>query len=228
VTKRTGSADVLEALGLRIDLTPDQARRSLEEVGGAFLFAPGGYPTFAKLAAVRKKLGAEGQRTVVNLLGPLLNPTRPEARLVGVFRREHVALFSEALEKMGCRRYLIACGVDGAGRAIGEFSAAGPTDFAFRRLDERATRREEAAFEASLEGLEVADAADSAEMLTEILAYVERGFGQEMVVENAARAAWIHGHAGTIEEARRMSAEAIAGGAAARKLEQWREFSRSL
>src|SRR5277367_5170366 len=79
ITKRTGSADVLEAMGIKIDLAPELVPRCLEEVGCAFLFAPFYHTSFATIAPVRRALGAKGQRTIFNLIAPLLNPARPDA-----------------------------------------------------------------------------------------------------------------------------------------------------
>ena len=112
LTKVSGSADVLEALGIRIDLPPEKMEACLEQVGAAFLFAPANHTSFSVLAPVRKQLGAKGQRTVFNLLGPLLNPARPDARMVGVFTDANVHLYESALAAMGCRNYEVVCGED--------------------------------------------------------------------------------------------------------------------
>src|SRR5277367_4085888 len=100
ITKRTGSADVLEAMGIKIDLAPEEVPKCLEEVGCAFLFAPAYHTAFATIAPVRRVLAGQGHRTIFNLLGPLLNPARPDARLVGVFKPKHVALYQAVLEIM--------------------------------------------------------------------------------------------------------------------------------
>ena len=128
LTKKSGSADVLEALGIRIDLPPERLVSCLEEVGAAFLFAPAFHTSFSVLAPVRRQLGAEGQRTVFNLLGPLLNPARPDARLVGVFSEAHLHLYFNALNAIGCPHFAVACGEDATGTTkIGEVSADGKT-----------------------------------------------------------------------------------------------------
>ena len=128
LTKKSGSADVLEALGIRIDLPPEKMESCLEEVGAAFLFAPAYHTSFSVLAPIRKRLGTEGQRTVFNLLGPLLNPARPDARLVGVFLQAHGELYQATLRHMGCPRFTVVCGEDSkTGTAIGEASARGTT-----------------------------------------------------------------------------------------------------
>src|SRR5206468_2616520 len=86
VSSQAGSADVLEALGIPIDLPPERAARALREQGFAFFFAPGYHPAFKQVGAARKLCAARGQRTIFNYLGPLLNPARPSAQLIGVPR----------------------------------------------------------------------------------------------------------------------------------------------
>src|SRR5208282_5036691 len=117
-------------MGIKIDLAPEEVPRCLEEVGCAFLFAPAYHTTFAAVGPVRRALAAEGQRTVFNLLGPLLNPARPDARLVGVFQPKHVELYQQTLELMKCPRFAVVCGEDEESKKmIGEVSANGPTLF---------------------------------------------------------------------------------------------------
>jgi anthranilate phosphoribosyltransferase len=128
LTKKSGSADVLEALGIRIDLPPGKLESCLEEVGAAFLFAPAYHTSFSVLAPVRRQLGAEGQRTVFNLLGPLLNPARPDARLVGVFTDDHATLYYGALNNIGCPNFVVAWAeASPQMKPIGEVSAHGKT-----------------------------------------------------------------------------------------------------
>src|SRR6185436_6402191 len=88
VTSQAGSADVLEALGIKIDLSPEAAAHSLHEHNFAFFFAPKFHPAFKHIAPARKLCAERGQRTIFNFLGPLLNPARPTAQLVGVPRPE--------------------------------------------------------------------------------------------------------------------------------------------
>jgi anthranilate phosphoribosyltransferase len=232
LTKKSGSADVLEALGLRIDLPPEKVERCLEEVGCAFLFAPAYHLSFAAVSAARRQLGAEGQRTIFNLLGPLLNPARPDARLVGVFKFEHVALYREALEKMGCPRFSVVCGQDAASsRMLGEVSAHGPTaimstispqdgaplDYLEWLFADEPTPR--------LESLLVADVAESARRLIALLRGEERGLGREMLVLNAAVASWTQGSAASLEEGLAQAAEALDSGSAYERLTRWQKFS---
>ena len=110
VTSSVGSADVIEALGIRVDLTPAEAARSLREKNFAFFFAPNFHPAFKNIAPARKLCAARGQRTIFNILGPLLNPARPSAMLVGVPRPELCEPMARALQSLGVRRGMVVCG----------------------------------------------------------------------------------------------------------------------
>jgi anthranilate phosphoribosyltransferase len=228
LTKKSGSADVLEALGIRIDLPPEKMEACLEEVGAAFLFAPAYHTSFSILAPVRRELGAEGQRTVFNLLGPLLNPARPAARLVGVFSREHGELYRAALERLGCPRFTIACGWVGPEKvSIGEV-VPGATEFwhdpaARQTKGPLFTLASQAA--SSLDTLRVANAAESAARLQAIFSGTEKGFAHEILIVNAAVAAWTQGAASSFEEGEGRAREIIASGLAQKTLRKWKEFS---
>jgi len=230
ITKRTGSADVLEAMGIKIDLAPEEVPRCLEEVGCAFLFAPGYHTTFAVVAPVRRALAAEGQRTVFNLLGPLLNPTRPDVRLVGVFKTEHVALYQSALELMKCPRFAVACGEDEEShKMIGEVSAHGttlvgsmlrmPDGAPFTQLNRQSPSHEK------LDSLLVRTPDESASRLESIFSCEEQGIDRETLVINAAVAAWTHGTAASLADGINQSEEALDSGKALEVLKRWQEFS---
>jgi anthranilate phosphoribosyltransferase len=229
MTKKSGSADVLEALGIRIDPPPAQVPRCLEEVGCAFLFAPTYHTTFAVIAPVRRQLAAQGQRTIFNLLGPLLNPARPDARLVGVFKLEHVNLYRQALATMGCPRYLVACGEDsGSGKMIGEVSAQGKTTVAGPLSCDILDLKTESSSPEKLETLFVQNAQESAKRLIALLSGEEKGLGLNTLLINAAVAASIHGTASSIEEGHELSKEAIDSGKARALLKRWQEFSQRM
>jgi anthranilate phosphoribosyltransferase len=228
LTKKSGSADVLEALGVRIDLPPEQTVACLEEVGCAFLFAPAYHLSFQAVASVRRQLGIEGRRTVFNLLGPLLNPARPDARLVGVFEMKHVTLYDHALREMKCPRFTVVCGEDaGSGRMLGEASAHGKTMMSGTPFDNVIVHLGQRFGDppGALDGLLVADAADSARRLEGLLRGDEHGFARDMLMINAALGAWTHGLVPTLEEGQTLSGEAIDSGRAHDCLRRWRAFS---
>ena len=120
ITSKCGSADVLEALGIRIEMSPAVARQCLAETGISFLFAPRYHPTFKMIAPIRHQLAARGQRTIFNILGPLVNPARPTHQLLGVFDRSLVPKFAEVLRLLGLQHALV---VHGAG--LDELSTLG-------------------------------------------------------------------------------------------------------
>ncbi len=109
-TSASGSADVLEALGVPLNLTPEQAATALRERGYAFLFAPNYHPTFKHIVPARKLCAARGQRTIFNYLGPLLNPVRPSAMLLGVPRPKMCEPIARVLQTLGVRRAMVVCG----------------------------------------------------------------------------------------------------------------------
>lgn len=245
VTKKSGSADVLEALGIKIDLPPARNVACLEEVGAVFLFAPHYHPTFATIAPVRKALAAQGQRTIFNLLGPLLNPARPDARLVGVFKPEHVELYQHALEKMNCPRYTVAMGKDRFGKPLGEVSPCGLTRVGTNVLRGHKTDRDEWQLVTQLqynfsklkpdnthlephteqfENLLVTGAEESAQRLLRIFQGEDKGLGRQLLVVNAAVAARTHG---SVEDvlATTQAEEAIDSGRALECLKRYQVFS---
>jgi anthranilate phosphoribosyltransferase len=232
ITKRSGSADVLEAMGIKIDLAPEEVPRCLEEVGCAFLFAPAYHTTFAVIAPVRRALAAEGQRTVFNLLGPLLNPARPNARLVGVFKPEHVGLYQRTLELMRCPRFSVVCGEDEAShQMIGEASAHGTTLFGTTlRLPggvhlTNITRVPEPPIHEKIDSLMVRNADESASHLETILSGEDQGLDRETLLVNAAIASWTHGTSSSLEEGFDQAAEALDSGRSLKVLQRWQEFS---
>jgi anthranilate phosphoribosyltransferase len=231
VTKKSGSADVLEAMGIQIDLAPEEVPRCLEEVGCAFLFAPAYHTTFAAVGPVRRALAAEGQRTVFNLLGPLLNPARPEARLVGVFKPEYVALYQNTLELMKCPRFSVVCGEDmESHQMIGEASAHGTTLIGTTLrlpggIHLTSMARIPDAIHEKIDSLMVRNADESASHLETILSGEDQGLDRETLVINAAIASWTQGTASSLEEGMSQSEEALDSGSALKVLQRWQEYS---
>ncbi|MDD4933940.1 MAG: anthranilate phosphoribosyltransferase, partial [Methylacidiphilaceae bacterium] len=191
VSKVSGSGDVLEAMGLPIRLSPAAAERSLRELGMVYLHAPDYHPAFAILGPLRKKLAAQGRKTVFHLLGPLLNPARPSIQIVGVFLREHLAFFEEALFLGGCRRPVVVFGADGKGRPLGELGLEGEAKIlgldlpeAKQVLAEFARRRGYAG--ARLEEALVSSAQESAARLRAVFTGQEKGLVRALLATNAA------------------------------------------
>jgi anthranilate phosphoribosyltransferase len=219
-----GSADVLEALGLRIDAPPAVVQRSLDEAGWAFLFAPGFHAATRHAVGPRKELGV---RTAFNLLGPLTNPALPEAQVVGVPRPELTGFIARCLKRLGVKRAWV---VHGSG--LDELSLCGPTTVAAFGEDGADARTftvtpADAGLEpCAAESLRGGDAAASATIAGAVLGG-ERGPRRDVVVLNAAAALVVAGRAGSLKEGAVQAAQAIDEGRASRLLERVRELSRS-
>lgn len=231
ITSKSGGADVLEALGVRIDLPPDEFRRCVEKAGMGFMFAPNYHPAFRAVVGVRKMLAIRGVRTIFNLIGPLLNPAKPKCQLVGVFSRELCPIFAEILEKLGRESAWVVNGATAGGRAVDEFSLMGETRVCVAgvkrsRSDAVWYPRDFGMEPVEVESLKGGSAAENAVMLEEILAGKDRGPRTEMVVLNAAAGIACAGIAESMREGIEIAREMIRSGAAADRLEQLRKASR--
>ncbi|MDQ6810048.1 MAG: anthranilate phosphoribosyltransferase [Verrucomicrobiota bacterium] len=130
VTSRCGSADVIEALGVPIDLPPPDLKQCVQRLGVGFLYARQYHPAFRAIAGMRERLARDKQRTIFNLLGPLLNPARPTRQLIGVFAPRLTGTFAEVLRRLGGERAWIVCGATENGDPMDDVSTAGPTTLA--------------------------------------------------------------------------------------------------
>lgn len=215
VSSRSGSADVLAALGVPVEAGPAWAQQTLEASGIAFCFAPHFHPALAKVAALRRKLGI---RTIFNLLGPLLNPGRAEHQLLGVGRTELLDPMAGALARLGTGDALLVCGRDG----VDEVSLAGPT--LVRRV--RHGRIESSEWTPADFGLAevAADAlcADGPEASAATIRGVLDGTdgpARRVVLANAAAALLVSGRAESLTAGVALAARAIDSGSARRILE---------
>jgi len=214
VTSKCGSADVMEALGVRIDLPPARLAACLEEVGMAFLFAPAMHSAMKYVQPARRDLRL---RTVFNLLGPLTNPAHASAQVVGVYSADLVETLAEALSILGLRRALVVHGLDG----LDEITITGPTRIAEVRDGSVRTYEvtpEEFGIErAPLGEISGGDAAANATIIRAILSG-KRSACRDVVLLNAAAALVAAGRADHLAQAVSLAAEAIDSGAAASKL----------
>ena len=223
ITSKCGGADVLEELGVKIDLAPAALRRCVEEHGLGFIFAPAFHPAFKAIAPVRKALATQGIPTIFNLLGPLLNPARPAHQLVGIFSPLLLPKYAEALAALDRAR---AWAVHGSG--MDELSLSGPSEV---REVKAGVIREFSVDAASL-GLarcEVADLrggdrAENARILLAILDGAECGPKRDMVLLNSAAGFVITGLAGDLTAGIAHAREQIASGRAYEKLTALRCF----
>ncbi|HXF09787.1 MAG TPA: anthranilate phosphoribosyltransferase [Desulfuromonadaceae bacterium] len=225
VTSQAGSADVLEALGIRIDLSPEEAARALRERNFAFFFAPAYHPAFKHIAAARKLCAERGQRTVFNLLGPLLNPARPSAMLIGVPRPEFCEPLARVAQSLQIRRAMVVCGkVAGAG-FLDELSTLGENTIAEFYQERGFTISTTAPEQVSLQRAMLADLlggdkVKNAEIVRRILHGDEQGPKRDAVLINASAALFIAGKAKSLAEGRDVAIETIDKGRAKEKLKE--------
>jgi anthranilate phosphoribosyltransferase len=222
VSSRTGSADVLEAAGVQINLTPEQVTRCIDEVGIGFMFAPAHHGATRHAAAPRRELGV---RTLFNLLGPLTNPASVPNQLIGVFSAEWVEPVAQVMQRLGSRHVMVAHSLDG----LDEISLAAPTRVA--ELKDGHVRVFEIAPEqfgfrrASLDGIRVHNAAESLQLMRAVLEGTP-GPALDTVLLNAGAAIYVAGlapdQAGGIARAR----ESVASGAARARLESLAALTR--
>lgn len=222
VTSQVGSADVLEALGIPVGLSPVEATRSLLEYNFAFFFAPNYHPAFKNIAPARKICAERRQRTIFNFLGPLLNPARPGAQLVGVPRPELCEPVAHVLKSLGVRRGMVVCG-EAEGLFLDEISTLGKTTVAEFYQDHGFSVSEltPANFPnqpATLVNLKGGDRATNADIVRRICHGEERGPKRDAVILNTAAALLVAGLVRTLTEGWEMAAATIDEGRARAKL----------
>lgn len=235
VTSSCGSADVLEALGVKIDLKPGSVKKCIERLGIGFLFAPLFHKAFKNVGAVRKKLGPYTQ-TVFNLLGPLVNPafgscgkTIPCIHVLGVNDPELVEKFAQVLKILNLNRAMVVYGVDG-NRGMDEISTVGKTKISELSSDGQIKNYwicgEEFGLEkASCENLIGGSPQRNASIIIDILAGKETGPKRDIVLLNAAAGFYIAGKAKSISAGIELSRSMIENGSAKKKLDELAHFT---
>jgi anthranilate phosphoribosyltransferase len=223
ITSKSGGADVLEELGVRIDLPAEGFRRCLKVAGVGFMFAPLYHPAFQSVSAARKALGARHVRTIFNLIGPLLNPARPQCQMVGVFVRELCPAFAEILGRLGRESAWVVHGTTGDGRSVDEVSLMGSTrickDGAYQDQEDTEVRpRDFGLKHAEVEELQGGDAKVNAAILEAILGGRETGPKRDMVLMNSGAALACAGLADNLGDGIEISREMISSGAALERL----------
>ena len=233
ITSKAGSADVLEALGIRTDLSAAEAARSLRKHGFAFFFAPYYHPAFKHIAPARKLCAEHGQRTIFNFLGPLLNPVRPSAQLMGVPRPELCDPIARVLQSLGVRRAMVVCGTvpsnlpppRGPLAHLDELSTLGDNTIAefYQERGFAASTLDPNQFPlqpVKLDDLGGGDRAVNAEIIRQILHGNDRGPKCDAVLLNAGAALFVAGQARSIGDGWELAAETITSGKARAKLEE--------
>jgi anthranilate phosphoribosyltransferase len=221
VTSKCGSADVMEALGVNINLPPARIAACLDQVGIAFLFAPAMHSAMKYVQPARRELRL---RTVFNLLGPLTNPASATAQVVGVYAAELVEKLAEALSMLGLRRAMVVHGDDG----LDEITITGPTRIA--ELRDGVVRAYEVTPEqfgfqrATLNEISGGDASENAKVIREVL-NGRASPSRDIVLLNAAAALVASGKANHLAEALPIAVHSIDSGAAASKLAAMARFT---
>ncbi|MBX3677061.1 MAG: anthranilate phosphoribosyltransferase [Rhodocyclaceae bacterium] len=222
VSSKSGSADVLEALGARIDLAAPQVAECIQTTGIGFMFAPNHHPAMKNVAPVRREMGV---RTIFNILGPLTNPAGAPNTLMGVFHPDLVGIQVRVMRELGADHVMVVWGKDGmdeislgAATMVGELKNGEITEYEIHPEDYGLQM-------VSNRGLRVADAAESKEMVLEALADTP-GTPREIVTLNAGAALYAANVADSVADGIARAREAIASGAARAKLDEFVNFTR--
>jgi anthranilate phosphoribosyltransferase len=222
ITSKAGGADVLEALGIKIDLPKEKVVAGIESIGLGFFFAPLYHPAFKAVVEARKRLAAEGQRSIFNVLGPLLNPSRPDYQLIGVFDPKLTRAFGEILVQLGRQGAWVVHGSAGGGQGMDELSTLGMNEVCQLengRLSETKIDPKALGFgKAKLEDLVGGDATENAAILEGVLAGTLKGAKRDIAVLNAAAGFVITGKAADLEAGKALAEELLSRGAAHAKL----------
>jgi anthranilate phosphoribosyltransferase len=215
ISSKCGSADVMEALGVNIQLPPQRAAQCLREIGICFLFAPDLHPAMKQVQKIRRELRL---RTMFNLLGPLTNPARASGQVVGVYALEMVEKLAEALSMLGLQRALVVHGLDG----LDEITISGPTRIAEAR--DGSVRTYEVAPEdfgmkrATLADISGGEAAENAAIIHEVLSG-KKSPRRDVVLLNSAAALVAAGRVDHLADGISLAERSIDSGSAAAKLE---------
>ncbi|HXV08154.1 MAG TPA: anthranilate phosphoribosyltransferase [Burkholderiales bacterium] len=223
VSSKSGSADVLEALGVSIGLNPGQVARSIGEVGVGFMFAPHHHPAMKHAAPVRRELGV---RTLFNILGPLTNPAGARNQVMGVFHPDLVGIQTRVLQRLGSRHVMVVYGLEG----LDEISISGETmvgELKDGEVREYNVHPRQFGMEATdIRAIQVSDAQQSAELLRAALEG-KPGPARDIVALNAGAAIYVSGLTPSLEEGVEKASSIMAGAGARRKLEELVRFTNS-
>jgi len=221
VSSTCGSADVLEALGVNLNLTPEQVGHSIDEIGIGFMFAPNFHGAMKYAAPVRRELGV---RTIFNILGPLTNPAGADNQVLGVFHPDLVGIQARVLQRLGSTHVLVVNGGDG----LDEITLNGPTFVAELKdgqVSEYTVKPEDFGLRStSLDAVRVTDTAGAKAMLLGVLENRD-GPARDIVQLNAGAAIYAAGLSDTLASGVTQAAETIASGAAKNKLARLIEVS---
>jgi anthranilate phosphoribosyltransferase len=223
ISGKVGSADVLEALGVRIAMTPEEAAGAVREIGLGFLFAPNLHPAMKNVQGVRRELK---MRTVFNLLGPLSNPARAQTQVIGAPSVAFAKIMAEALAELGTGHSFVVHGVLAGGGGLDEVSTTGPTEVYevwTGQVKKSVWMPEDFGVpKVALDALTGGDAADNAKIAVELLGGL-KGPKRDIVLVNAAAGLMAAGLAATLREGVARAADAIDSGRAMAVLKRLQE-----
>ena len=215
VSSSSGSADVCEALGINLDLSPEEVARSVDEHGIGFLFAPALHGTMKHAIGPRREIGI---RTIFNILGPLTNPAGAEVQILGVFRKDLPGVMAEVLGKLGCRRALVVHGEDG----MDEITTTGSSHVAEwheGRVRQYTVHPEDFGIPVgTIDDIRGGNAEENARIILELFEG-KKGGKRDIVLLNAGAALHVAGSADTIEKGVELARQAIDDGKAMEKLQ---------
>jgi len=216
VTSKAGSADVVEAIGVRIDLPPDEVQRCIERIGIGFMFAPRFHGAMKYATPIRREMGI---RTVFNILGPLTNPASAQAQVIGVYDGALTEKLARVLGRLGCKRAMVVHGLDG----LDEISTLGETQISELKNGEVKTYKlkpEDLGIERTSAGtIAGKDLAENVRMLIRVLRG-ERGPRRDIVLLNAAAAMVVGGKARDLRQGLTIAEGTIDSGRAYEKVTQ--------
>ena len=223
VSSKSGSADVLEALGANINLKPDQVGRCIDEIGVGFMFAPNHHAAMKHAAPVRRELGV---KTIFNILGPLTNPAGAGRQVMGVFHPDLVGIQAHVLQRLGSRHVMIVYGLEG----LDEISLSGPTlvgELKDDRISEYRIAPQDFGLKTQdLSAIKVDGVEQSKARVLSALGN-EAGAARDVVALNAGAGIYVAGLAPTLAGGVRKALEVIASGAARKKLDAFVGFTRT-
>jgi anthranilate phosphoribosyltransferase len=222
ISSKSGSADVMKALGININQPPQRAQAALEEIGITFLFAPDYHPAMKQVAPVRRELG---MKTIFNILGPLTNPAGTKRQLIGTFNRKAAQTMVRAAQLLGMERVCFVCTAD----RYDEITLSQPTDIFEYEKDHELKQYQ---IDHTTFGYPPIDPGnisgnspeENAAILLNLFVKKERDAIFQVIAANAAMALWIAGQDGDIRRCVAIAEEAILSDAALKKLQQLREF----
>lgn len=230
ITSKSGGADVLEALGIQLDISVEKFRECLREAGVGFMFAPAYHPAFKVIGPVRAKLAEEGVRTIFNLIGPLLNPAKPECQLVGICSEKLSQNYADILQRLGRDSAWVVLGKTAEGASVDELSLMGESHIyksgSYQDLvDEVVLPTDVGLDQCEVSDLVGGDAELNAQILQDILSGKERGPKRQMVLLNAGAGLACAGLADDLSDGVKKAAALIDNGAALDRLHKLQQVA---